>query len=171
MARTHSFAGRFASSRRPIFAAEGLRSFEGDRPRPRGVEGVERASPRVARLGTRYPDDGRGLGQRADLEGHLGDDPEGAHRAGQELGEVVARDVLDDPAAALDLDPLRRDEADADDLVARAAEAEPPRAAGVGGEDAAERRSIGLRDIDQQPLILLRQDRAERGRGDPGLDA
>ena len=65
--------------------------------------------------------------------------------------------------------PSRGHEVDPDDLVAWPAQAKPARAAGVGGEDASKRRPVGLRDIDQQPLVLLGQNRVQRGRRDPGL--
>ena len=104
------------------------------------------------------------------LSVNCGDDAERAHRAGQELGEVVAGDVLDDPAAPLDHVPLGRDEADADDLVAGPAGAEPPRPGGVGRVDPAERRPVGMGGVDQQPLTLLGQDRPQGREGHPGLD-
>ena len=84
-------------------------------------------------------------GNRPDLERELRDDAERPHRAGQELGEVVAGDVLDDPPAPLDDHAVGRDEADADDLVAGPARAEPPRAGRVGRVDPAQRRPVGMR--------------------------
>ena len=66
--------------------------------------------------------------------------------------------------------PVGGDEADADDLVARPARAEPPGAAGVGRVDPAERGAVGLRGVDQEPLALLGEDRPEGRQRDPGLD-
>ena len=131
--RTQSVAGspRASPTRR---APVGLSSSSGHRPGGRGVQPVERRAERLD-VGHRDPDERRGLGARADLQGQLRDDAERAQRAGQEPGEVVAGDVLDDPAAPLDERAVGRDEADAEDLVARPPGAEPPGAAGVGRED------------------------------------
>ena len=153
---TQPSAGKFSGAADRVRRPRGSSSSSATGRAAGGVQSVERGVPRRRASPNGAQTIAEASGKRPDLEGHLGDDAQRAHRAGQELGEVVAGDVLDDPSAPLDLDPLRGHEADADDLVARPAQAEPARAAGVGGEDASERGPIGLGDVDQQSLVLRR---------------
>ena len=50
------------------------------------------------------------------------------------------------------------------------AEAESPGTAGVGGEDPAQCRPVGLRGFEGEALALLGQEDSEPSEGDPGLD-
>ena len=114
-----------------------VQDLQGHRPRARGVH----QRPGIGkRIGVVIGDQDHRGGFRggSDLECHLRDDAECPQRAGQELRQVVAGDVLDDPAAALDLLAVGGDEADADDHVARSAGAEAAGAAGVAREDASQ---------------------------------
>ncbi len=69
-------------------------------------------------------------------EDGLGDDGEGAERADQQLAEVVAGDVLDDPAAGLGDHAVGTHHGDADEQVAGGAGGDAARPAGVGGQRA-----------------------------------
>ena len=94
--------------RRRAAAAGGFSSSRAIGRVRRGVQPVEapgRGRRRSAN-GTQTSAEASGIGP--DLQGQLGDDAERAQRAGQELGEVVAGDVLDDPPAPLDDAPRRR---------------------------------------------------------------
>ena len=67
------------------------------------------------------------LGRRQDLEGHLGHHRKGPERARQQLGHVVAGDVLHHPAAGLEGFAPSADGLDAEDMIARGAGGDPPR--------------------------------------------
>jgi hypothetical protein len=70
----------------------------------------------------------------------LGDDAERAQRAGEELGEVVACDVLDHLAAGLGYSPIREDYSYADDDVPDRPVAVAARPRGVRRDDAPDSR-------------------------------
>ena len=97
---------------------------------------------------------GRCRRQRRQLERGARDHGEAAERSAQELRQVVARDVLDDPAAGLGDTSVGQRDLDADDEIARRAVAVAPRAAVVGRDDAADRRAVGERRIERQPLAV-----------------
>jgi hypothetical protein len=78
--------------------------------------------------------------QRVQSHGDAHDQPERAHRAGEELAEVIARDVLDHLAAGASQRAVRERDARADDEIAHAAVAVAQRARVVGGHDPADRR-------------------------------
>ena len=161
---------RAARAARPTCrAAARVQELDSDRAGGRRVEPVEDAG-QVGPRPEPGPDQRRGFGDGADLQGQLGDDAQGAERAGQELGEVVAGDVLDDPPAPFDHRSLGVHEADADDLIARPPRPEPPRPARVRRIHAAQRRAVGLGGIDQQPLPFRGKDRTQGLQRDPRLD-
>ncbi len=67
-------------------------------------------------------------------EDGLGDDGQGAERADEQLAEVVARDVLDHPAAGLRDHPVGAHHGDADQQVAGGARGDATCTARVGGQ-------------------------------------
>src|SRR5216683_5190853 len=77
-------------------------------------------------------------GQRRELENHLGDDTERALRADEQLHQRVARRVLGELAAEAQDFTAGQYDSEADDVVARHAVFETARAAGVGGDIAAD---------------------------------
>ena len=93
-----------------------------------------------AASGQRDGDDPARRRQRVQPERRLGDDAEGAEGAGEQLAEVVAGDVLDDPAAGLGHHPVGAHEGDADEQVPGGAVEQPARPAGADREGAADGR-------------------------------
>src|SRR5918998_1412152 len=78
----------------------------------------------------------RRLGSRVQPEVGGRDDPEGSQGPREQLGEVVAGDVLDDLAARLRHRPVVQDDGYADDQVADSPVPEPARSRGVRRDDA-----------------------------------
>ena len=99
-------------------------------------------SAAIARAVVEAGEDERRLGlrRRQDLEGHLGEHAERAVRAGEELHQVVAGDVLHHPAAGLDDLAAAGDGADADQAVAGGAGLDAARTGEIGRGDRADRR-------------------------------
>ena len=87
-------------------------------------------------------------------ERELGDDGERPERPAQQPRQVVARDVLHDPAAGLRARAVGEHEARADHEVAGRAVAVAQRPGGVGRDDAAERGVAAVRRIEHQPLAV-----------------
>ena len=83
---------------------------------------------------------GAGCGQQA--QGRLGDDPERALGADEEVRQVVAHDVLGVPAAGADDLAVGEHDLEAQDVVARDAVLHAAQAAGVLGEVAADRAGL-----------------------------
>src|SRR5918998_374397 len=106
-----------------------------------GLGVQDRLRRRARRGGVRQLDGHRPgrLGPRVQPEVALGDDAECAQRSRKKLGEVVARDVLDDLAARLGHRPVREDDGDPDDEVPYRPVAVPPRPRGVRGHYPAHR--------------------------------
>ena len=111
-------APRLPAHVEPVCSSARLRRVPQRRARAVGVGGAARRGG------------GRGR-QRVQPHGQLDDQPERPERAGEQLGEVVARDVLDHLAAALRERAVGQRHAHADDQVAQAAVAGAQRA-GVG---------------------------------------
>ena len=104
-------------------------------------------------------------GQRVEPERDPSDQRQRPGRAADELAEVVAGDVLDDLAAGARDRPVGEHERDAEDEVARRAEAVP----------AADRRGSAARQapigrvagrVEREPLAVLGERRLERGEPD-----
>jgi len=108
--------------------------------------------------------------KRVDAEDGAGDDAESAERAGGELGEIVAGDIFYDFAATAGERAIGKSESDADDEVAKSAEAEAKRAAVVGGEDAADGGVFGEERIDGEALAVLREGGLQGVDGAAGFD-
>jgi hypothetical protein len=89
---------------------------------------------------------------RVEAKGDLHDQAERAERAGEQLREVVAGDVLDHLAAGLGDRAVRQSHGDAHDQVARRAVAVAQRPRVAGGEDAADRGLRGARRIEREHL-------------------
>ena len=100
------------------------------------------------------------VGQRPHLEGRLDDHAQRAERAGEELRQIVAGDVLHHPAAAAHERAVGGDDAHADQPVAHLAVAEAQRAAAIGGDQAADGHLAAARRIERQPLAGRRRARA-----------
>jgi hypothetical protein len=107
---------------------------------------------------------------RAELERRLDQHAERAAGADVELGQIVARHVLHDLAAAPHEAAVGRDHGEADDQVARGAVEMPPRARGVAGEDPAERGPIRRARVEREPLTTGAERGLQRVQGEPGLD-
>jgi hypothetical protein len=93
--------------------------------------------------------------------GDAADQPERAERAGEQLAEVVAGDVLDHLAAGARDRAVGQDDRDADHEVAHAAVAVAQRPRVVGGDDAADRRRVAgaERRVEREHLPLGRERR------------
>ncbi len=109
------------------------------------------------------------VGHRPQLHGGLHDHAERAVGADEELGQVVACDVLHDLAAAVHDGAVGGHHGDADEQVARGAVQMTAWPRRVGGEHAAERRARRVGRIEREPLAAGAQGRLQRGDGDAGL--
>ena len=115
-------------ARRPAAHDRERRRLERRQRRPaRGVAQRARAGAEDQRHAPRR--------RRLELEGGLEQHAQPAARAAQQAVDGVAGDVLDHAAAAAGERAVAEREARAEDAVARRAQAQPPRARGVGGED------------------------------------
>src|SRR5215470_12970837 len=83
------------------------------------------------------------------------DDAKSSESSGNEFGEIVAGDVFDDFAAAAGECPVGQSEGDADDEVAKGAEAQAKRAAVAGGENAADGGLLRPERIESKALTML----------------
>ena len=72
---------------------------------------------------------------------------------------------------ALAISPVHRRDLDADDEIARRAEAMALRAAVVGGQQTADRGGLGERRIEREPLAARRSSRVDVAQPGAGLDA
>ncbi len=86
-----------------------------------------------------------------------GDQPESAQRADHELGQVEARDVLDDFPASARERTVGAHEGNTDDEVPNRTEASAPGAVGIGRDDAAEGLSLRKRRIEGEALAMGRE--------------
>ena len=84
-----------------------------------------------------------GLRARQHLDRHLGHRRERAERARQQLAEIVAGDVLHHAAAGLEGLGAARHRREAEEMIARGAGLDPPRARQIRRERAAERAGVG----------------------------
>ena len=130
-------------------------------PAQRSETGGARARPHQER--------GLVLGRRQHLEGHLGHGDQGAEAAGEQLAQIIAGDVLHDPAAGLDRVAAPGHRAHAEEVIARGAGLDPTRAREVAGDHAADRaaprfaakqRAV-IRRLERELLLVV---------GEAGLD-
>src|SRR5215469_7167780 len=84
-----------------------------------------------------------------------GDDTKRSEGAGNEFRKVVARNILDDFAAARGERAIRKSYRDAKDEVAQRSEAQSERAAVVGGKHPANGRLLRPQRIESKPLAVL----------------
>ncbi len=84
-----------------------------------------------------------------------GDDAKRAERAGDEFWKIVARNILDDFAAAGGERAVSKSYRDADDEVAQRSKAESQRAAVVAGKHAANGGFLRPQRIDGKALAVL----------------
>ncbi len=110
----------------------------------------------------------RRRGQRVEPERDPSDQRERPGRAADELAQVVAGDVLDDLPAGVGDRPVGEHERDAEDEVARRAEAMPERTGQVGRQAGADGRVAGR--VERESLAVLGERRLERGEAHAGLD-
>ena len=108
--------------------------------------------------------------QRPQLHRRLDDHAECAVRADEELGQIVARDVLHDLAAALHDGAVRGHDRHADQEIAGRAVEMAPRPASVRREHPADGRAVGVGGIERQPLAAAPERRLERRDRHSGLD-
>ena len=101
--------------------------------------------------------------ERMQAHRHLDDRAERAERAREQLGEVIARHVLDHLAAALRERAVGERDAHADHEVAHAAVAAAQRARVAAGHDAAERGAV-VRGVEREHLALLGERRLRLAR-------
>ncbi len=135
-----------------------LRPQHDDRRRlhRRGLDGTPCA--RGARRRQRVEGDGaRHPRQGMQPQRHLGDHPQRAQRADQQLADVVAGDVLHHPAAAVPDGAVGEDEAHADGQVARGAEAGAQRSPGAARHDAANGGRNSAVGVEHEALAMWRQ--------------
>ena len=116
-------AARMAAQRLDLRAAGGQRrQVGGTRDLARACRWPRAAAPAAsassAPVASRVR---RVLGARHDLEGDLGQHRQRAVGAGEQLAQIVAGDVLDHPAAGLDLLAVAGDAVQAEQMVARGA--------------------------------------------------
>ena len=110
----------------------------------------------------------RSLRQRVQAEAHAPDERQPSLGAAYETGEVVARDVLHDFAAGVRDRPVCEHESDAEDEVARRAEAMAERPGDVPGQEPAD-RGIARR-IERQTLVRGGEHGLEVGQPQSGFD-
>src|SRR5262249_48160740 len=122
-----------------------------------GVEHFERGG-QAFMVPERDPGERRRLGNWANFQRHLRDDPQRAQRSGQQLGKIVTGNVLDDSPTSADDHTSRRDEADADALAPGPARAGARGAWGAGGIDSPHGCSMGKWSIDESALMMLGKD-------------
>ena len=111
-----------------------------------------------------------GVGARPELHGRLDDHSERPEGADEELGQVVAGDVLDHLAAALDERARRRDHGHADEEIAARSVEVTPRTGRIARENAAERRFVGMRWVEREPLAAPAELALERAQGHARLN-
>ena len=75
---------------------------------------------------------------RQDLQGHLGDDPQGAVTAGEQLAQIESGHVLQHPSARMDHLAAPGHRAQAHDMVAHRPPGDPPRSRQIGRDDPAD---------------------------------
>ena len=88
---------------------------------------------------------------------HLGDDPESAEAADLELGQIVARDVLDHLAARLHQPTVAGRDRAPEEVIAHRAEAVAQRACRRTRHDGAEGPFRTARRIEREPHALVRE--------------
>ncbi len=142
--------------------------------RRRDDAGAEDAGDRVAGLGQRVEVGqpgaaGRWLGEKRHR--HLGDHAEGALGPGDQPGQVVAGDILPEPAAGPDDLAGRQGHRQPQHVVAGHAVLQPPQAAGAGGDVAADRGDGMAARIWRVEQAVGCRGVVERLRRDPGLGA
>ena len=117
------------------------------------------------------------LGRRQHLEGHLGHGDQGAEAAGEQLAQVIAGDVLHDPAAGLDRVAAPGHRAHAEEVIARCAGLDPTRAREVAGDHAADRaapwfaakqRAV-IRRLERELLLVVGEAGLDLGQRRPDL--
>src|SRR5258708_29105732 len=97
--------------------------------------------------------------QAKDGAGYYSERSEGARN---QFRQIVARDIFHHFAAAAGERSIRKSDGNADDEVAERAEAQPQRAAVVGGENAADGCAFGPQAVEGQPLAMLLQRMLQR---------
>ena len=102
---------------------------------------------------------------------HLGDHAEGALGPGEQPGQVVAGDILPEPAAGPDDLAGRQDDRQPQHVVAGDAVLEPTQAARAGGDVAADRGDGAAARIRRVEQAVGHRSVVERLRGDAGLGA
>src|SRR5258708_30879070 len=97
--------------------------------------------------------------QAKDGAGYYSERSEGARN---QFRQIVARDIFHHFAAAAGERSIRKSDGNADDEVPERAEAQPQRAAVVGGGNAADGCAFGPQAVEGQPLAVLRQRMLQR---------
>src|SRR5258708_32898685 len=104
--------------------------------------------------------------QAKDGAGYYSERSEGARN---QFRQIVARDIFHHFAAAAGQRAIRKSDGNADDEVPERAEAQPQRAAVVGGENAADGCAFAPHAVEGQPLAMLRQRTLQRLQSAAGL--
>jgi hypothetical protein len=109
--------------------------------------------------------------ERVQPDGDADDQPQRPERPREQLGEVVARDVLDHLAARAGERPVRQRDRRADDEVAHAPVAVAQRAGVAGRDHAADRgrRAVPERGVDREHLPVLGERGLRLGQRHAGL--
>jgi hypothetical protein len=101
----------------------------------------------------------RGFRAGQHLEGHVGDDGERAPGTGEALGQIVAGDVLHHAPARLERLAASGDGVYAEHVVAGSPRLDPPRAADVAGEHAADRAAPARSAVEWAEIHRLEGER------------
>ena len=108
--------------------------------------------------------------KRMQSENGAGDDAERAVGAGNELWQVVPRDVLDDSSAARSKRAIRESDGHADDEIAKRTETKPKSAGVAARERAADGGVLGPQKIGCQALIVVGKRGLQSADGAAGFD-
>jgi hypothetical protein len=144
-------AGRDGAAKRQ-FSSSSSRQVRGARHVERQAHGGRHRLDRLVIVETDQRHARLGLRPRQGLDRHLGQRRQRAPRAGHELAEVVAGDVLHHPPPGLEGLAAARHRREAQEMIARRAGLDPAWAGKVGGERAADRTLAG-RSTEQRPVV------------------
>ena len=111
----------------------------------------------VGEIGKRRANQRRRFGDRLQLERDLRDNGERPLRADEQLAEVVAGHVLDDPSAGMEHLAVRFHGRQPDHVIAKRSQSKPPRSTGIRRQSATQRRAFPMRNIDRQPQPFASQ--------------
>jgi len=107
--------------------------------------------------------------KRVHAKGHRRDHPQRAARSAHQLGQIESRDRLHHFSAALGANAVAAQDGDADDHIAHRSISRAQRAKTIGRDDSPQRRALGERRLERQPLPIARELSLQLLQGDTGL--